>query len=73
MTESKLVEYLSDLVAINSVNPNLSSQGQGEQEIAEYIHSHFQRLGFNSSLFEVAKDRCNTTSFLPEINLAKSF
>ena len=65
MIESKLVDYLSDLVAINSVNPNLSSQGQGEQEIAEYIHSHFQRLGFNANLFEVAKDRCNTTSFLP--------
>ena len=65
MIESKLVDYLSDLVAINSVNPNLSSQGQGEQEIAEYIHSHFQRLGFNTNLFEVAKDRCNTTSFLP--------
>ena len=64
MVETKLIEYLSDLVAINSVNPNLSDQGQGEKEIAQYIHSHFQSLGFNTSLFEVARDRCNTTSFL---------
>ena len=65
MVESKLIEYLSELVAINSVNPNLSDQGQGEKEIAEYIHFHFKKLGFDSHIFEVAKDRCNTTSFIP--------
>ena len=65
MVESKLIEYLSELVAINSVNPNLSDQGQGEKEIAEYIHFHFKKLGFDSNIFEVAKDRCNTTSFIP--------
>ena len=64
MVESKLIEYLSELVAINSVNPNLSDQGQGEKEIAEYIHFHFKKLGFDSHIFEVAKDRCNTTSFI---------
>ena len=64
MVETKLIEYLSELVAINSVNPNLSDQGQGEKEIAEYIHSHFKKLGFDSHIFEVAKDRCNTTSFI---------
>ena len=64
MIEQKLTQYLSDLVNINSVNPNLSADGQGEREIAEYIHSHFQRLGLSANLFEVVKDRCNTTFFL---------
>ena len=51
MIEQKLTQYLSDLVNINSVNPNLSAEGKGEREIAEYIHSHFQRLGLSANLF----------------------
>ena len=64
MSEQRLTQYLTDLVGINSVNPNLSEEGQGERKIAEYIHAHFQKLGLNTDLFEVVNDRCNTTSFL---------
>ena len=41
--ESKLNDYLSDLVSINSINPDLSSEGQGEHEIAQYVASHFKK------------------------------
>ena len=45
--ESKLNDYLSDLVSINSINPDLSSEGQGEYEIAQYVASHFKKIGIN--------------------------
>ena len=62
--ESKLYSYLSDLVAINSVNPDLSKDGQGEREISQYISSHFNKLGIESNIDTIINDRCNTTALL---------
>jgi len=62
--ESNLSLYLSDLVAINSVNPDLSKDGQGERAISEYINSHFNKLGIDSNIDTVINDRCNTTALL---------
>ena len=42
--QDQLIEYLRRLVQINSVNPDLSTDGQGERDIAEYIQRHFQLL-----------------------------
>ena len=55
--ESKLNDYLSDLVSINSINPDLSSEGQGEYEIAQYVASHFKKNGIDNNLEEVISER----------------
>ena len=62
--QDQLIQYLTRLVQINSVNPDLSSDGQGEREIAEYIHHHFQLLEIPSEIHTVIDDRCNTTAIL---------
>ena len=62
--QDKLIQFLTRLVQINSVNPDLSTAGQGEREIAEYIHSHFQLLEMPSDIHTVIDDRCNTTAIL---------
>ena len=60
--KSKLIQYITDLVAINSVNPDLSTDGQGEREIAQYVHEHFLNLGIDCKIDTVSGDRCNTTA-----------
>ena len=62
--QDKLIQFLTRLVQINSVNPDLSTAGKGEREIAEYIHSHFQLLEMPSDIHTVIDDRCNTTAIL---------
>tara|TARA_B100000214_G_scaffold367447_1_gene337596 strand:+ start:131 stop:1267 length:1137 start_codon:yes stop_codon:yes gene_type:complete len=62
--ESKLNDYLSDLVSINSINPDLSSEGQGEYEIAQYVASHFKKIGIDYNLDEVVNDRYNVSALL---------
>jgi len=62
--QDQLIHCLTRLVQINSVNPDLSTDGQGEREIAEYIHHHFQLLEIPSEIHTVIDDRCNTTAIL---------
>ena len=62
--QDQLIHCLTRLVQINSVNPDLSTTGQGEREIAEYIHHHFQLLEIPSEIHTVIDDRCNTTAIL---------
>ena len=62
--ESKLNDYLSDLVSINSINPDLSSEGQGEYEIAHYVPSHFKKNGIDNNLEEVISERYNVSALL---------
>jgi len=66
-----LIQHLKDLVAINSVNPNLSSQGQGEMEIAKFIHAHFVQLNIKTEMHTVVDDRYNTTAFIDGENSEK--
>ena len=65
---NQLIQYLTHLVKINSVNPELSSDGQGEQEIGECVNRHFQALGISSKVHTITGDRCNTTAFIPGHN-----
>ncbi|MHB0868328.1 MAG: M20 family metallopeptidase [Chloroflexota bacterium] len=55
----RVVELLSQLVAINSVNPAVVGGGPGEAELANYLAGHFRRLGFETSLQEVMPGRPN--------------
>ena len=56
--QDQLIQNLKRLVQINSVNPDLSSAGQGEQEIAEFVCHHFQNLGIPSAVHTIKNDRC---------------
>ena len=62
--QDQLIQNLKRLVEINSVNPDLSSAGQGEREIAEFVCHHFQNLGIPSAVHTIKNDRCNTTAVL---------
>jgi len=62
--EEQLIQNLKDLVAINSVNPGLSTQGQGEMEIAQFIHNHFAQLNIETQIHTIIEDRCNTTALI---------
>ncbi len=62
--KTDLIQILTDLVAINSVNPDLSTDGQGEREIAEYVHDYFHGLDIPSEIHTIQDDRCNTAAFL---------
>ena len=62
--QDQLIQYLTHLVQINSVNPDLSTAGQGERDIAEYIQGHFHLLDISSDIHTVIDDRCNTTAVL---------
>ena len=56
--QDQLIQCLTRLVQINSVNLDLSITGQGDREIAEYIHNHFQLLEIPSEIHTVINDRC---------------
>ena len=62
--KQELIHILTDLIAINSVNPDLSKEGQGEHEIAQYIHTYFKGLNIPSKIHTIKDDRSNTTSLL---------
>ena len=62
--QDQLIQNLKRLVEINSVNPDLSSAGQGEREIAEFVCHYFQNLGIPSAVHTIKNDRCNTTAVL---------
>ena len=69
--EKQLIQHLKDLVSINSVNPDLSELGQGEKQIAEFVHNHFMQLNIDSKVHIIKGDRCNATAFLSGENPEK--
>ena len=60
MTE--LEQLLSDLVAIESINPALDPAGSGEGEIAAFIASWLRERGLDVSLSEAAPGRPNVVA-----------
>ena len=54
-----LVNTLTKLVQINSINPELSPDGPGETEIAAFTTDALQQLGLETASFELAPDRWN--------------
>ena len=52
--DTEVVDLLADLVAIDSVNPDLSPGGAGEAEIAHYVRDWAQMQGLRVELVERA-------------------
>lgn len=56
---------LSELVAVDSVNPSLVPGGAGESAAAAYILAHLRRLGLPARLDPVVEGRSNVVGILP--------
>jgi acetylornithine deacetylase len=56
---SELTELVCDLVAIDSVNPDLAPGGAGEWEIARFVAAWFEGAGLEVEVEEVAPGRPN--------------
>ena len=53
----EMVALVSDLVAIDSVNPQLAPSGAGEREIAAYIDGWARRAGLEADVLEATPGR----------------
>jgi acetylornithine deacetylase len=62
---SELTELICDLVAIDSVNPDLISGAAGEGEIARYVTTWLEGAGLEVELDEVAPGRFNAVGIAP--------
>ena len=69
--ENSIVDLLSELVRINSVNLTLS-HGPGETEIAKFIRHRLDELELNPKIQTVAPDRHNVIAVVPGANPGKS-
>lgn len=56
---NELEQLLADLVAINSINPDLVPNAPGEAEVARFIADWLERAGLDVQLQEVATGRPN--------------
>src|SRR4051794_28119549 len=56
---AELVKLLSELVAIDSVNPDLVPGGAGEGEIARFVARWLERAGLEVEMQETAPGRPN--------------
>src|SRR3954471_6010926 len=59
-----VISLLSDLVAIDSVNPSLVPGGRGEAQIADAIEAHLRAIGLDVQRQEVAPGRPNVVGVL---------
>ena len=57
--QDKLLNLLQELIRINSTNPSLSPEGKGEHEIAHYLREYLARLGLETHIQNVGKNRAN--------------
>ncbi|VAW38554.1 Acetylornithine deacetylase [hydrothermal vent metagenome] len=59
-----ITQTLIDLVRINSVNPSLSPNGNGEAEIGAYVADALNKLGLDVTTYELAPNRVNVVGVL---------
>ena len=59
---SGVVELASQLVAIESINPELGVGGSGEMEIARFVAEWCERAGLETTLSEPAPGRPNVVA-----------
>ena len=58
------VQTLTDLVQINSVNPELSPEGAGETAVAAYVAAALQTLGLEVTTYDLGPKRMNVVGVL---------
>lgn len=58
------VQTLTDLVQINSVNPELSPNGAGETAVAAYVTQALRKLGLDVTTYELGPKRMNVVGVL---------
>jgi acetylornithine deacetylase len=59
-----IIKILSDLIRINSINPNLSLEGKGEAEIGAYVANILDSIGLDANIYEIKPDRVNVMGLL---------
>jgi len=59
-----LLQTLTDLLRINSINPSLSTSGQGEYEIATYVAKILNDLELDTAIHEIKPGRFNVVGIL---------
>ncbi|TFG32018.1 ArgE/DapE family deacylase [Candidatus Thorarchaeota archaeon] len=64
INNSFLLSFLKKLVAIESINPSLASEGGGEEEIANFIGAHLEKRGFTIDYQMIDKKRMNVIGVL---------
>ena len=69
--ENSIVDLLSALVGINSVNLTLS-QGPGDDELVRFIRHRLDKLELRSEIQAIAPDRSNLIAVVPGTNPGKS-
>jgi acetylornithine deacetylase len=69
---SNTIELLSDLIAIDSVNPSLVPGGAGEGDIAQAVAHHLRQSRLDVSLTEVSAGRQNVVGVLEGREKGKS-
>lgn len=62
---SDLAHLVNQLVAIDSVNPDLVPGGNGERELAEFVAGWLERAGLRVELQEAAPGRPNVIGIVP--------
>jgi acetylornithine deacetylase len=59
---SDVAELAAQLVAIESINPDVARQGSGEANLARFVAEWCQRAGLETSLTELAPGRANVVA-----------
>ncbi len=50
---------MQELIRINSTNPSLSPEGKGDYEIAHYLREYLSKLGLETHIQKLGKNRAN--------------
>jgi acetylornithine deacetylase len=61
----QITRYLAEMVAINSINPSIASDGPGEAGVAAWLLDICQTLGLETKIQEVAPGRPNVIARWP--------
>ena len=69
--QNRIINVLSKLVEIDSVNPMLSN-GPGEAEIAEFIARYLENLHLNAEIQTIAPQRANVVAIIQGKNQKQS-
>jgi acetylornithine deacetylase len=64
INDDYIIQTLSDLVRINSVNPSLSAGGDGEAELGAYVAEELKKLGLEVEIYEIKPGRVNVVGVL---------